>query len=446
MEDDREVDKILMNVRGTTGGIITASILSARITFKVLVFLLRMAKKGLVATGFADGFKEFTKQTEGNFSVYNIPLTADKAEKMVQLNELEIVLENEKNPLKKRSLQMEIKNLQKELPELEQLNKLGINCCVLPKLNGSTQTIQIAVAKESDQMFKNWFLNHLTSSLTGGERQLEDIKVFTEGNYSIFNLPFEGEEFEAACKDFDILGMNYSVLPDLKIGDNNSQIVVPNADRSKLEMWFKMWKEKKVGEGSEPGEMYSMEQESYLNTATMSQYDYATQTDEKYRAANEEFEKQEKELPWTASLAKENSEEFVRYESNPEYEKITINKETLVDNMAQSQKEAQQMLNEGYFISRVPGTYGENQETLILPAESVFKTDEEKTFVAFIPKNKTTKVVAANGKVEERSFASVYKPYDQVKRGFKMVEDIQKKAPMQKAAIPTPKVSQKIVP
>lgn len=446
MEDDREVDKILMNVRGTTGGIITASILSARITFKVLVFLLRMAKKGLIATGFADGFKEFTKQTEGNFSVYNIPLTADKAEKMVQLNELEIALENEKNPLKKRSLQMEIKNLQKELPELEQLNKLGINCCVLPKLNGSTQTIQIAVAKESDQMFKNWFLNHLTSSLTGGERQLEDIKVFTEGNYSIFNLPFEGEEFEAACKDFDILGMNYSVLPDLKIGDNNSQIVVPNADRSKLEMWFKMWKEKKVGEGSEPGEMYTMEQESYLNTATMSQYDYATQTDEKYRAANEEFEKQEKELPWTASLAKENSEEFVRYESNPEYEKITINKETLVDNMAQSQKEAQQMLNEGYFISRVPGTYGENQETLILPAECVFKTDEEKTFVAFIPKNKTTKVVAAGGKVEERSFASVYKPYDQVKRGFKMVEDIQKKAPMQKAALPTPKVSQKIVP
>ena len=84
MEDDREVDKILMNVRGTTGGIITASILSARITFKVLVFLMRMVQKGLVATGFADGFKEFTKQTEGNFTVYNIPLTADKAENKIK--------------------------------------------------------------------------------------------------------------------------------------------------------------------------------------------------------------------------------------------------------------------------------------------------------------------------------------------------------------------------
>lgn len=192
MEDDREVDKILMNVRGTTGGIITASILSARITLAVLVFLMRMAKKGLVAAGFADNFKEFMKQTEGNFTVYNIPLTADKAEKMVRLNELELALEEEKNPLKKRNLQMEIKNLQKELPELEQIKKLGIKSCVLPKLNGSTQTIQIAIAKESDQMFKNWFLNHLSFSLGGGERQLEDIKVFTEGNYSIFNLPFEG--------------------------------------------------------------------------------------------------------------------------------------------------------------------------------------------------------------------------------------------------------------
>ena len=83
---------------------------------------------------------------------------------------------------------------------------------------------------------------------------------------------------------------------------------------------------------------------------------------------------------------------------------------------------------------------------MILPSECVFKTDEEKTFVAFIPKNKTTKVATADGRVEERSFASAYEPYDQVKRGFKKVEDMQKKAPVQKAALPVPKVSQKIKP
>ena len=446
MEDDREVDKILMNVRGTTGGIITASILSARITLAALVFLMRMAKKGLVAAGFADNFKEFMKQTEGNFTVYNIPLTADKAEKMVRLNELELALEEEKNPMKKRNLQVEIRNLQKELPELEQIKKLGIKSCVLPKLNGSTQTIQIAIAKESDQMFKNWFLNHLSSSLGGGERQLEDIKVFTEGNYSIFNLPFEGEEFDTACKDFDTLGMNYSILPDLKVGDGNSQIVIPNADRSKLEMWFKMWKDKQIGEGKEPGEMYTMEQESYLNTATLNQDEYTTQTDEKYQSANEEFEKNAEKTPWTASLAKENSEEYVRYANDPAYEKITINKETLVDEMVQSEEQAALMLKNGYFISRIPGTWGENQETLILPADCVFKTDENKTFIGFIPKNGTTKVATANGQMEERAFEAVYAPYDKVERGFKKVTDIQEKAPAQKTSVPVQQSTLKIKP
>ena len=46
--------------------------------------------------------------------------------------------------------------------------------------------------------------------------------------------------------------------------------------------------------------------------------------------------------------------------------------------------------------------------------------------------------------MEERSFEKVYEPYDQVKRGFKKVEDIQKKAPVQKAELPLPKTEPKL--
>ena len=134
--------------------------------------------------------------------------------------------------------------------------------CVLPKLNGSERTIQIAVSADSEPLFKNWFINHLTSELSGGEKELEDIKNFTEGNYSIFNVPFEGEELKEVLPDFDTLGINYAVLPDLKVGDNNSQLVIPNTDRNKLEMWFKMWKEKQLRNGEQPGEMYEMDENS----------------------------------------------------------------------------------------------------------------------------------------------------------------------------------------
>lgn len=442
MENDREVDQVLMNIRNASGSIISASLISARLSFMLLTYLMRLAKKGLVAAGFADNFKAFTKHTEGNFTVYNVPVSGNKAETVRKLNELEIKLQNAKKPTEKMALRNEMKKLKKELPELEQLKKLGINHCVLPKLNGSNQTIQIAVDKKSDQLFKNWFLNHLTTELSGGEKGMEDLKVFTEGNVSIFNLPFEGEELEAALSDFQTLGMNYSVLPDLNVGDGNSQIAIPNTDRSKLEVWFKMWKDKQLREGKEPGEMYDMDQESYMDTGRMEAENYVSGSDQKYQEANAEFEAQSEEVPWSAKMQKENSEEYVRFLKDKNYEKITINKETLVGNMDISAKAAEMQKN-GYFISRIPGTYGEEQKTLVLPVEQVFQTDEGKTYLAFLPKNRTTMVVDTSGNIRDCSFKEVYAPYDKVKRNKKKVENLKKGVKFEKSIDPTKRVAPK---
>lgn len=436
MEQDREINQVLMNIRGTTGSVISASLFSARITFQLLVFLMRLAKKGLVAAGFCDNFKKFMKDTEGKYTVYNIPVTADRAEKMKQMNGLELKLQNARNPKEKAELRREIKKLQEEIPELEQMQKLGIHHCMLPKLNGSEQTIQIAVAKESDQMFRNWFLNHLTTGLSGGEKSMEDINVFTEGNYTIFNMPFEGEELKTALEDFDVLGMNYACLPDLKVGDGNSQIAVPNADRGKLETWFTMWRDKQLREGKEPGEMYAMDQESYLATGSMEEKNYVASADQEYRDANAEFEAQAKEVPWSAVLQKENSEEYVRLLQDKNFEKITINRETLVENLAVSAK-MEEMKRRGYFISRVPGTYNEMQETLILHVDQVFAADDGRTYLAFLPKNKEVMVADAAGNISKRGFQEVYRIYDKVERCFKRIENLKKgMAPGKSAVLP----------
>lgn len=436
MEQDREVDQVLMNVRSSTKEVISISLISARITFKLLVFLMRLAKKGLLAAGMVDGFKAFTVKTNGNYTVYNIPLTKERVEKLKQIGELELKLENTKNPITKAGIRNEIKKLQEEIPELEQLQKLGIEHCVLPKLNGSEQTIQVAVAKKDDQMFKNWFLNHLTQGLSGGEKNMEEIKVFTEGNYTIFNMPFEGEELQAALSDFDILGMNYALLPDLKVGDGNSQIVVPNADRGKLETWFTMWKDKQLREGKEVGEMYAMDQESYMATSSMEAGEYVAGADQKYQEANAEFEAQSKEVPWTAALQKENSEEYVRLLQDKNYEKITINKETLVDSMVEPQK-AEEMRRNGYFISRIPGTWEDKQQTLVLPVEQVFTTDDGKTYLAFLPKNKTSMIADNAGNISQKTFPDIYRSYDMVNRNLKKVEQLKKGMSLSKdAALP----------
>lgn len=433
MENDREMDQVLMNIRNASGSIISAALISSRLSFMLLTYLMRLAKKGLIAAGFSDNFKAFTKNTEGNFTVYNIPLAGNRAKSIEQLNRLELKLQNAKKLTEKRALRNEIKELRKALPELEQLNKLGIYHCVLPKLNGSGQTIQVAVDKKSDQMFKNWFLNHLMTGLSGGEKGMEDLKVFTEGNISIFNLPFEGGELEMALSDFKTLGMNYSVLPDLKVGDGNSQIAIPNTDRSKLEAWFKMWKDKQMREGKEPGEMYDMDQESYMDTGQMEAEDYVADSDPKYQEVNEEFEKQSEKAPWAASLGKENSEEYVRFLKDKNYEKITIDKKLAGDCAS---AKAREMQRNGYFVSRVPYTWGENELTLILPSERVFKTNEGKTYIAFLPKNGSTLIADKEGNIMENGFEQVYRAYDRVSRDFKNVENLRKGAKYQKGVDP----------
>lgn len=433
MEQDRDINQVLMNIRGATGGIISTSLISARITFQLAVFLMRLAKKGMVAAGLADSFKDFIKTTEGKYVVYNIPLKAGRAEKLQQINELELKLQNARNPMEKAGLRNEIKRFQREMPELEQLKKLGIEHCILPKLNGADQTIQVAVSKKSDQTFKNWFLNHLTSELSGGEKGMEEIRIFTEGNYTIFNLPFEEEEFKAAIPDFEILGINYAVLPDLKVGDGNSQIAIPNADRGKLESWFTMWRDRQLREGKEAREMYAMDQESYMSTSCMKDGDYVVAAEEKYQEVNAEFEAQSKKVPWSAPMQKENSEEYVRYLQDKNYEKVTINKETLVENMNVSAK-TDEMRRNGYFISRIPGTYEESQKTLIIPIDQVFSADDGKTYLAFLPKNQKVMVADSTGNITQYDFHNVYQDYAKVQRSMNKVESLKKGASLKKDA------------
>lgn len=444
MEQEREVDQVLMNIRNMSGSITAVSLISARLSFKIVTFLLRLAKKGLVAAGFSDEFKNFIEKTEGNYTVYNIPVTAERVEKLQEINSMELQLQDTKNPFTKAKLRNEIKELWKEIPELEQIEKLGINHCVLPKLNGSEQTIQVAIDKNGDQMFKNWFLNHLTEGLSGGEKGMEELKVFTEGNYTIFNLPFEGEELKQALSDFEILNLNYTIMPDLKVGDGNSQLAIPNADRGKLETWFTMWRDKQIREGKEPeevGEMYAMDQESYMATGTMDAEEYVEGADQKYKVANAEFETQSHTVPWNTTMQKENSEEYVQLLQNQNYEKISINKETLVNDMLKSSK-AEEMKRNGYFISRIPGTYGEKQQTLILPIDKVFTTDSGKTYIAFLPKNAKSMVADNTGNIVQKDFSTVYESYQKVERNMKKVEQLQKViSPTKETALSqTPKV------
>ena len=426
MEFDRDMDQVLMNIRGTATGMASAFLVSANLSLKMLVFFMRMAKKGLVAAGMTDRFKAFLERTEGNYTVYNIPMPKERVQVLERMNALELELEAAKKPLEKRRLRNEAKDLQKQLPELEQLDKLGLTHYVMPKINGSSQTIQVAIDKRGDQTFKNWFLNHLEGAFSGGEKSQEEMKVFTEGNYTIFNFPFEGTELDLALQDFQTLGLNYSVLPDLHVGDNYRQVAIPNAERGKLESWFGMWKEKQLREGKEPGELCVMDQEGYLNTGQTTVEEYVANADVKYREANEGFERLSMEPPWKATVQKEGSEEYVSYLKNGYYERVPISKNMMAAPKTVGGAADKKMEEKGFFVFRIPGTSGDGEKKLIVPKEQVFQAKEGGRFLVFLPKNIPCMVGNETGGISTMGTADVCRAYAWEKKGAEYAARIQR--------------------
>ena len=82
------------------------------------------------------------------------------------------------------------------------------------------------------------------------------------------------------------------------------------------------------------------------------------------------------------------------------------------------------MKKDGWFASRIPGTYGENQQTLLVPMGRVFEADDGKTYVAFIKKSMGGFIADSKGNVNRVAIADVMKPYEKVTRAFEKVKSM----------------------
>ncbi|MFA8375115.1 MAG: DUF3801 domain-containing protein, partial [Akkermansia muciniphila] len=181
------------------------------------------------------------------------------------------------------------------------------------------------------------------------------------------NMPFEGESVKEMQHDFEVMGINYSILPDLAVGDGNTQVAVANKDQEKMNSWFQMWREKQLKEGKTPGDCRQISPEAYLETSEVDVEDYIAGTDRKYKEADADFAKDGQTLELSGkSIKNEHSPEFENLKKDPGYVMVTINKESLVDSLQMTEALRCEAEKYGMFLSRLPGTWGENQEILAL--------------------------------------------------------------------------------
>ena len=145
--------------------------LTAMGTVLLLQYFARMVKeRKLKVTEFKD-FQKFLKATDGKYDIMNVP----------------------------------------EIPEeqlVEELDTLGIHYMIMPDLEKNDGMIQIAVYQPDRDNFGAWYQRHIMSQMTGGEKELQELKNLTSGKTTIVSFPLEDEE-ETIKEDFVSMGINY---------------------------------------------------------------------------------------------------------------------------------------------------------------------------------------------------------------------------------------------
>lgn len=367
MYEQDEMRQVIMNIRDAARFMDPAYRIFTAAGIMLIQFLARMVKEHKISRSQFKDISAFMKATEGKYDIINLP-------------------------------EMNMEQLQ------EEMQSLGIRYAVMPDLNKNDGYIQIAVYQPDKGKFQAWYERHLMGLMKGGEKEQRLLRNLTNGNTSVISIPLEGKE-ESVENDFLKLGINYAKLPDLNVGDGDIQYMVANSDLKKVEHWYGLFKADMLKGGEEVKDMaVSDTLDAYMRTGNLTEETYIETASEDIKKANEKYENavQNEEQREIVSAIHQNqnhikSEHTPEYEElahDPDYVRITINKESLVDRMNFEGKE--ELLQEGYFACRLPGTWGSDEQIMSIPADRVFLADGGKTYTAFLPKGRKPLVYNAD--------------------------------------------------
>ena len=354
-ELSRGTDEIIMHVRNVLRFADPIFRLEAVGTIKLIQFFARMVKEHRLKENTFDDFAKFLKATDGKYNIMNVPLVQEG---------------------KFRS-------------EMEQMD---IHYMILPDLNKDDGLMQIAVYEPDREKFGAWYERFLTDRMQGGEKELRELQGLTRGNVSIISFPLEGKT-EGMEEDFKSLGINYARLPDLRVGDGSIQFEIANADMKKVNEWYKLKQQDLLKEGEIAPNYHTISEQEYQQTGEMTEQEYMNNIDEPYKKANEKYAGKEQGEIEKLLLKKDaqpkeiSSSSFERYNLDPDFVPLSINKETLISQSVISQQIRDKFWREGQFVCRVPGTWeqGDKHEAMLLvPRKQVFEADDGKTLSGFL--------------------------------------------------------------
>ena len=233
--------KAAASAGSVTGKVVNKALLSP---FRLIQFCMKLHKQHIISTSDFKSFTQFMKACDGDYIIANLP-TRDPE----QLDKL-----------------------------MDSMTEVGITYCLLPDLDIQDSCQQIAIRGKDVAKWQALYESYVTNQLDlGGPLDFEELKALTSGNYKIKSLALgdaseANEQLEQFLDILDERGVNYSVLPDLKYGDNHIQIAVANQSLQQFAAAIKAYLEEFPDAAKDLVE--DITEQEYFDSGRMSEEDY----------------------------------------------------------------------------------------------------------------------------------------------------------------------------
>ena len=363
-----------------------------RAVVALVQFVARLQKEHILSGGEVEKLMKFVKATDGKYDIYNVPLMKGQA-------------------------------IDKQLGSIkEKLDRMQIRYHILPDVNDANNSIQICVFKDDLQRFQQFFGDYIQENLSGGVKDLDDLRNFTNGRTSIVSIP--DEAFESMKGAMENLRVDYAPLPDLNLKDGEKQFAISNSSVQSMKQAYQLYREGLLKQGREVSEMHVMKSpKEYTDTAKISADEYMEQAGEKEKAAIAKYkdsEVTEKEISIDKlenTIKPADSPECALFLRSDDYCKLSIDEMTLVDNPVDPlPKQMEEKFPERFFC-RIPGTYGDSEQILSVEKSHVFSIEDadRPRYLVFVDREEAPLVMVSKGKNGTRD---LYKSGDDLYRYF----------------------------
>lgn len=383
----REIDGVLSEVKQSVRGSIRAIYRSSRFSARLLKKMMELRAKGRISQQSLTEYEEFLNRNHGRVRNASIPVREERADLIKQMFDKELALENATDRKEQARLKAELNAIKESIPELRELKKREIDFYLFPKVKGDTDRIQIAVAEKDLSKFYEWLQEHLVTNLSS-DLSMAEFSVFTDNQYQFYKVPFEGAELEELVEEMKSFKLNPFLLKDLKEGDYEGWLAIPDADSGRTLSYLKA-KGIRYQKGSKS---------EYLQSSERSEDEVLKEILDNEPEAGFVPENTE----YLSGLENDESHNYAMCVTNDNCMRITFPEDYVKEGFAFDAMQEEYGPN-GFFAVRRPETYGPESEVLLFDRSRVFRSDDGANYEVFVYKNEGIPVVKPEGHAEHAS-------------------------------------------